>query len=170
MTDGTIPLFDAVSIPIVATKVPTEKRRATWKRHNDRKDQMLGMKHGTAAAQLRKMILFDLVCRLDLGRCFRCEKKIESVDELSIEHMESWQKADDPRSAFFNLANISFSHLSCNTAASNLGRSAPHGIGKYMMGCRCDVCVKDKRSANAKYMADWRAAGKDKSRINFKGQ
>lgn len=83
------------------------------------KAEALGMSHGTAANRLRKMILFSLVCRLELNTCYQCGSEILSVDDLSIEHKEPWLRADDPVESFFDLDNIAFSHLSCNVAAAS---------------------------------------------------
>ncbi len=83
------------------------------------KADLLGMPQGTAAGRLRKHIMFDMAKRLGLDECFRCQKKIESVDELSIDHKLPWQGSDSPRKAFFDLNNIAFSHHSCNCAAAH---------------------------------------------------
>jgi len=77
----------------------------------------LGMSHGTAANRLRKMVLFSLVCRLDLNFCYRCNKEIISVNDISLEHKESWLNAENPKETFFDLDNITFSHFSCNSSA-----------------------------------------------------
>ncbi len=87
-------------------------------RANVRKNELLGMSHGTAANRLRKMVLFSLVCELNKNFCFQCGQKIISVKDLSIEHKKPWQNADDPVESFFDLSNIAFSHLSCNVSAS----------------------------------------------------
>ena len=84
---------------------------------NEAKSRALNMNFGTASNRLRKLILFDLLQRFDLDQCFQCGQEIEDVDDLSIEHKEPWQGADDPRAAFFNLDNIAFSHLRCNIGA-----------------------------------------------------
>ncbi len=84
---------------------------------NNVKSDALGMPIGTAANRLRKMILFSLVCRLELNTCYQCGKEILAVGDLSIEHKEPWLQADDPVTSFFDLDNIAFSHLSCNIAA-----------------------------------------------------
>ena len=86
---------------------------------NQVKADALGMSFGAAANKLRKMILFSLVCRLGLNMCYRCDGEILSVDDLSIEHMEPWLRADDPVQCFFDLDNITFSHLSCNSATGD---------------------------------------------------
>ena len=86
---------------------------------NKKKDRLLGEPHGTASARLRKMLLFKLAGLAGLDSCCRCSKKIETVEELSIEHQTAWQSAPDPRAAFFNLDDIGFSHLRCNVDARN---------------------------------------------------
>lgn len=86
------------------------------------KDDLLGMPFGTAAGRLRKAIMFHLVCRLKENFCHRCGTEIVSVETFSIEHKDPWQSAADPIAAFFDLANISFSHHTCNVGEANKGR------------------------------------------------
>lgn len=85
---------------------------------NREKAKALGMSHGAAANKLRKMILFDLVCRLGLNVCYQCGEKIADIADLSIEHKVPWLRANDPVQVYFDLGNIAFSHLSCNIRAS----------------------------------------------------
>lgn len=82
--------------------------------NNKRKDEALGMPHGTAGKQLRKMVLFNVLQRHRENFCFKCGSEIETVAELSIEHKQPWLYADNPKETFFDLTNIAFSHLSCN--------------------------------------------------------
>jgi len=86
------------------------------------KAKALGMSWGAANGRLRKMILFDFVRRLGLDRCHRCNEKIESIDDLSIEHKDNWMQADDPVKSFFDLGNLAFSHLNCNIKAGAQAR------------------------------------------------
>jgi hypothetical protein len=79
---------------------------------NAKKVAQLKMPFGTANGRLRKMILFNLLCRLNENVCFVCHKKIQSVDLLSIEHKIPWLGNDTK--LFWDLENIAFSHLSCN--------------------------------------------------------
>ena len=80
------------------------------------KDRLLGMPHGTATHRLRKTILYSMLYgKVYDPNCFRCGQQIEDVDDLSIEHKLPWQGASDPKAAFFDLGNIAFSHLRCNT-------------------------------------------------------
>lgn len=80
---------------------------------------MLGMPYGTANARLRKSVMFHLVQKLKMDACFRCGQQIRTVDELSLEHPEAWQSAEDPVKAFFDLENIAFSHHLCNIGAAS---------------------------------------------------
>ena len=82
------------------------------------KADLLGMPLGTATHRLRKAVMFKLARALGEDTCFRCDQRIESVDELSIEHKQPWQSAPDPQAAFFDVENIAFSHLSCNCKAT----------------------------------------------------
>lgn len=87
------------------------------RKKEDKKALQLGMPFGTASGKLRKALLFDLLVRLELNFCFRCTSEIDGVEELSIEHKVAWLDSDDPVGKFFDLANVSFSHLNCNIKA-----------------------------------------------------
>ena len=58
------------------------------------------------------MILFDLIQRLGEDVCFECRAKIETIDELSIEHKQPWEGVSVE--LFWSLDNIAFSHRRCN--------------------------------------------------------
>lgn len=89
----------------------------------------LGMPHGTATSKLRKIILFNFAQRLKEDICFKCGKQIETVDELSIEHKLPWEGRST--SLFWDLNNITFSHLKCNRqhieGAEKLRKIGPEG-------------------------------------------
>ena len=88
------------------------------KEGNKRKDEQLGMSHGTATARLKKSLMFSLIKETGRNICFQCGKPIESEDDLSIEHKIPWLDSENPKELFFNLNNIAFSHLSCNSGAA----------------------------------------------------
>lgn len=90
---------------------------------NEKKSNQLGMPFGTATNRLRKMILFRLLQRLGEDVCFRCGCRIESVDDLSIEHKSPWLDVD--MSLFWDLGNVVFSHLRCNSVRGSLGKPSP---------------------------------------------
>lgn len=49
-----------------------------------RKCEQLGMDTATASHKLRKLILFSLVQQTDRDVCFKCQTKIETVEELPL--------------------------------------------------------------------------------------
>ncbi len=81
---------------------------------NERKDNQLGISHGTAANKLRKLLLFKYVTLCNDNKCFRCGKIIDNIDNFSIEHKEPWLDSKNPAKLFFDLNNIAFSHVKCN--------------------------------------------------------
>jgi len=125
-------------------------------KHNKKKSDQLGMAHGTANNRLRKSIMFKLVQDLELNSCFHCNEKIKTLDEFSIEHKIAWLDSDDPIGLFFDLENISFSHLHCNVSNSRQPLAgkiiSKHGsMNRYdKWGCRCNRCKKTKSKRNAK--------------------
>ena len=84
---------------------------------NDKKVEQLGMPFGTASGILKKSIMFSMMQLLELDMCFQCGMKIESVNDLSIEHKIPWLDSENPKELFFSLDNIAFSHLKCNVGA-----------------------------------------------------
>lgn len=93
---------------------------------NALKAERLGMPIGTASNRLKKKILLQLLRRLEEDFCYRCSERIQTVEQLSIEHKEPWLSAHEPASSFFDLDNIAFSHLSCNCAAAGARPSVTH--------------------------------------------
>lgn len=83
-----------------------------------KKNNQLGMSHSTACNRLRKNIMFSMMRQLDLDTCHQCDETIETARELSVEHVVPWLDSDDPTRLFFDLSNIAFSHLSCNSGAA----------------------------------------------------
>jgi HNH endonuclease len=79
----------------------------------EKKEKQLGLPIGTASHRLRKAVLFRLVQETGRDSCLRCKNKIESVEELVIDHKEAW--LDVSVELFWNLDNIGFSHARCNS-------------------------------------------------------
>jgi hypothetical protein len=86
---------------------------------NDNKAAKLGVSIGTAGGRLRKALLFTFAQRLGLDVCYRCGVTLETVDDFTIDHKQSWLLAADPVASFYDLSNIAFSHPSCNMAAAD---------------------------------------------------
>ncbi len=81
----------------------------------DKKQLQLGINPSTASHRLVKDLLFSYVKDIP---CYRCSQPL-TRDTFSIEHKEAWLNSDDPLKLFFDLENISYSHLACNVRASN---------------------------------------------------
>ncbi len=98
---------------------------------------------GTASHKLRKMIMFVLIRQCGIDYCYRCDKVIDDIDTLSVEHIEPWLDTDDPVKNFFDLNNIAFSHLACNVKDAkqpDKGKIKHPSLSAYVKGCRCDEC------------------------------
>lgn len=80
----------------------------------DEHKRFLGIAYGTARAQLRKALLLRLAQKLGEDKCYRCERPILTPHEMSIDHKETWFRIDP--ALFWDLDNVAFSHLRCNTA------------------------------------------------------
>ena len=119
---------------------------------NIKKEEKLGMKLGTASNRLKKTLLYTLADKCGLLNCYRCGKRIESAKSLSIEHKESWFLSDNPVEKFFDLENIAFSHLKCNSSSVKRHTGLKkHGISGYdHHGCRCEICKQAKSKKNKK--------------------
>lgn len=108
-----------------------------------KKTTQLGMNVSAAQARLTRDILWKLILQTNQTLCFHCNKEM-SRETFSIEHKVPWLDSENPRDLFFDLDNISFSHLSCNAAAARKPTKGivPHGTnsGYDFHKCRCDAC------------------------------
>lgn len=96
-------------------------------RHKNMSSQ-LGMPRGTAANRLRKLVLFDVLQRHKENICYRCGLPIVVANELSIEHKQPWEHVDV--NLFWDLTNISFSHLTCNVRAARRNPTKNGGVAR----------------------------------------
>lgn len=102
-----------------------------------RKSDFLGINFSTAGGILKKRIMFMLVQKTGMDNCFKCKKKIETVEELSVEHKEPWYQISVEK--FWDLENIAFSHRICNLPHRHQGKNqrlSPSGYGY------CYICEK----------------------------
>lgn len=77
-------------------------------------DRQLGMHVGTAHRQLHKMLLFKFAQKCSEDICFRCGKKIESAEEVSLDHKVGWRHEINAKELFWDINNLALSHLRCN--------------------------------------------------------
>jgi len=121
------------------------------KESNKKKSKQLGMNHATAAGRLRKMIMFQMMQELGKDSCHQCGEKIESIKDLSVEHKIPWLDSDDPVRLYFDLDNITFSHLKCNSGSRRAEKSRHGTFRRYSKhGCRCFECTKANREKKRK--------------------
>jgi len=84
----------------------------------DKKSVQLGMNPSTASGRLVKDLLFSFIEKSGCA-CYRCGEPL-TRDTFSIEHKEPWLDSDNPSENYFDLGNISYSHLSCNISAARV--------------------------------------------------
>jgi len=113
---------------------------------NDQKAKLLGMPFGTATSRLRKSLLFQMAQQLGRDICYRCGAKIAVLEEFSIEHKKAWASASCPVTAFFDLGNIEFSHLSCNSGAGYRTRVYADDKERYREGFKRFYSDPDNRA------------------------
>lgn len=129
---------------------------------NNKKNEQLGINFSTARNRLHKMILFHLAKRCNRDICFRCGKKIATVDGFSVDHKVPWQYQDNPKEQFFDLDNIAFSHPSCNQKASRCPMAAT-GAVKYKG-------VREKQDRRRKKKYDARIWNNQSGKMEVLGQ
>lgn len=88
-----------------------------------RRSEALGMPFGTAKARLMKAILLKVLTDNGLNLCYRCQSPISSERELSIEHKVAWESKN--ADVFWDLDNIAFSHVLCNSLGSAAEQRKP---------------------------------------------
>jgi len=98
-----------------------EKERPSESRKIEKMTSQLGMNPGTAQNRLKKDLLFYFA-KKEGHTCFRCGGDLERKG-FSIEHKTPWLDAPDPVDLFFDIGNIAFSHLSCNSGAARNGNA-----------------------------------------------
>jgi hypothetical protein len=119
--------------------MPFSKKGRT--KYQESINKFLGMNKGTAMHRLKKMIMFEFAKRLGMDKCYRCNLLIEDVSEFSVEHKESWLWKDVK--LFWDINNIAFSHLICNSGAANFKKMGSCGsYSKYLRGCKCEICTE----------------------------
>lgn len=119
---------------------------------NKKKAIQLGISIGKATHRLRKMIMFQMIRKAGLDICFQCGKEIQTIEELSIEHKEPWLDSDNPKKLFWDLDNIAFSHLKCNSGSARQTRVLKHpSLQAYRRGCRCKECTEFQRISMQEY-------------------
>lgn len=96
---------------------------------SDKKKMQLGMNPSTASGRLVKDLLWNFVETTGQSACCKCGEPM-SRDTFSIEHVTPWLDSEDPVGLYFDIENISYSHLKCNIsdarATGKIYESAKH--------------------------------------------
>ena len=79
-------------------------------------EKQLGINPSSAFGILRKMVLFNLYKKLNLNFCYRCSLEILDHLSFSVDHKINFLHDLKAKDLFFDLTNIAFSHLSCNSS------------------------------------------------------
>lgn len=80
---------------------------------SDKKQKQLGMNPSTASGRLVKDILWSLITETKRDVCYKCNEPM-CRKTFSVEHKEPWLDSLDPLKLYFDLDNITFTHLRCN--------------------------------------------------------
>lgn len=106
---------------------------------SDKKQEQLGMNPSTASGRLVKDLLWNFIVRCDEDSCSKCGEKM-SRETFSVEHVRPWLDSENPLERFFDLENITFSHLDCNVKAARRRKAVCPSKRTYGRGCRCEPC------------------------------
>ena len=102
---------------------------------SDKKKMQLGMNPSTASHRLVKDVLWSLIVKAEQHDCCKCGEPM-SRETFSIEHLVPWLDSDDPVALYFDLDNISFSHLRCNIADARSGAPRRYESEQHRMKAR----------------------------------
>lgn len=120
------------------------------KKVNQVKHDQLGMNYSTASNRLVKDLLFNFIVTTGQNICFQCGEPMERSN-FSIEHKTPWLHSENPVELYFDLSNISYSHLRCNVESARRSTPKCGTTYKYNQGCRCDFCRQASTDARRKY-------------------
>jgi hypothetical protein len=129
---------------------------------NQIKADVLGESWGAANSKLRKSILFHLAGLLDFLECYRCGHLIEHINDFSIEHKKSWMSSSTPIEDFYDIDNISFSHIRCNVGAANSSRKKYESETIKRKAFRERRKESDRYSKFLEYNSNWYARNKER--------
>ena len=117
---------------------------------NEKKSKQLGLNYSTAQHRLRKKIFFMLIQRLKLDECYQCNNLIVEIDDLSIEHKKPWLDVDTR--LFWDMGNIAFSHIGCNSAAA---RYNPWNKNLIAPWNDINIPIEEREKIREKYDGDY---------------
>ena len=114
------------------------------------KKALLGEPFSTANYRLAKDIMFSLMTQAGHTYCYRCGGTL-ARDTFSIEHKVNWQCSMDPIHKFFDLGNITFSHITCNTEAATYSQRRGPIVNGKRTRVRKVYSTEERRARYLKY-------------------
>ncbi len=78
--------------------------------------EQLGLSYPAASYRLIRKLLFSLLVESKRAICLRCKQPIDSVEDMTIDHMIPWRNKADAQELFYDIENIAFSHPRCNSS------------------------------------------------------
>lgn len=114
---------------------------ATLNRRKKRKEHAKTLGHNQiahATRVLKNEIIWDFLLKTGATLCYRCNKPL-TKQNWTIDHIIPWRNSQNPKLRFFDISNIAYSHLSCNSTANK------HNYAGYANGCRCTICTEAHR-------------------------
>lgn len=126
--------------------IDQEKARLRRERDHKKRSDQLGMNRNTALVKLNRDIIFNFVQKTG-EVCYRCSKPM-TRDTFSVEHKEPWLDSDEPSKLFFDLDNIAFSHMSCNSSHTRVvNKIKDWEPGEYQKSYRVKIRQKNLEEA-----------------------
>jgi len=84
------------------------------KKYRDKDNKALGMNISVAQRKLVRSLLFKEIKLNGRDACFRCGQPIEDETDFSLDHIRAWRSSDNPKADYFDVNNVTYSHLYCN--------------------------------------------------------
>lgn len=132
--------------------------------------QQLGLDYGTASSRLRKNLLFHLAVKCGMDDCYRCGEKIETPEDMHIDHKEYWFNSDDPAGKFFDLENVAFSHAKCNILDGRGGFHKNPEIGRNANKLGVVRVMSPHGFKGIRYLPNYRGSKKWRALITINGK
>jgi len=80
--------------------------------------KLLGDETKAARFKLLRALAYEYMKMKFHGLCHNCHKFVERED-FSLEHIIPWMNSFDPKRFFYDVQNLTISHISCNAKRLN---------------------------------------------------
>lgn len=122
-----------------------------------KKQNQLGMNPSTASHRLVKDLLWNFIKLTGNDNCCKCGTEMDRSN-FSIEHVQPWLDSENPLELYFDVDNISYSHLKCNVGDRRRDTQSCGTYASYRRGCRCIPCKNaSSEKSRSKYCPETRS-------------